>query len=151
MADIYGLDAYAPAEVARRVLNVGVTKARLPVTQTLLLGVLAGAFIGLGALFFTLVKSDASLGFAASQVLGGVVFALGLTVVVVGGADVFPGNKRPATRRAPISRPSHPPKPPSSQSPSPASSQPAPPMHEADSDQVPAEHSTAPPHPRVPA
>jgi len=92
MADIYGLDAYAPAEVARRVLNVGVTKARLPVTQTLLLGVLAGAFIGLGALFFTLVKSDASLGFAASQVLGGVVFALGLLLVVVAGAELFTGN-----------------------------------------------------------
>lgn len=43
MAEIYGLDAYAPAEVARRVQSVGVTKARLPVLQTLVLGVLAGA------------------------------------------------------------------------------------------------------------
>ena len=35
MAEIYGLDAYAPAEVARRVQSVGVTKARLPLLQTL--------------------------------------------------------------------------------------------------------------------
>ena len=92
MAELYGLDAYAPAEVARRVQNVGVTKARLPVLQTLLLGVLAGAFIGLGSVFFTLVKSDASLGFATAQVLGGVVFALGLLLVVVAGAELFTGN-----------------------------------------------------------
>ena len=92
MAEIYGLDAYAPAEVARRVQSVGVTKARLPVRQTLMLGVLAGAFIGLGSVFFTLVKSDASLGFATAQVLGGVVFALGLLLVVVAGAELFTGN-----------------------------------------------------------
>ena len=92
MAELYGLDAYAPAEVARRVQNVGVTKARLPVLQTLVLGVLAGAFIGLGSVFFTLVKSDASLGFATAQVLGGVVFALGLLLVVVAGAELFTGN-----------------------------------------------------------
>ena len=92
MAEIYGLDAYAPAEVARRVQSVGVTKARLPLLQTLVLGVLAGAFIGLGSVFFTLVKSDATLGFAAAQVLGGVVFALGLLLVVVAGAELFTGN-----------------------------------------------------------
>src|SRR5690606_11754749 len=67
-------------------------KARLPVHQTLMLGVLAGAFIGLGSVFFTLVKSDATLGFATAQVLGGVVFALGLLLVVVAGAELFTGN-----------------------------------------------------------
>ncbi len=92
MAEIYGLDAYAPAEVARRVQNVGVAKARLPALQLLLLGVLAGAFIGLGALFFVLVRADATLGFATGQVLGGVVFSLGLLLVVVAGAELFTGN-----------------------------------------------------------
>ena len=50
MPALYGFDAYSPGEVARRVENVGVAKARLPLVQTALLGVLAGAFIGLGAL-----------------------------------------------------------------------------------------------------
>lgn len=92
MADLYGSDAFAPAEIARRVEEVGVAKARLPLLQTAMLGVLAGAFIGLGSMFFTLVASDASLGFAATRLAGGVVFSLGLLLVVVAGAELFTGN-----------------------------------------------------------
>ncbi len=88
----FGFDAYLPKEIAARVQAVGVAKARLPFLQTALLGLLAGAFIGLGALYFTLVASDASLGFAASRVLGGVCFSLGLLLVVVAGAELFTGN-----------------------------------------------------------
>ncbi|MFP5460765.1 MAG: formate/nitrite transporter family protein [Gammaproteobacteria bacterium] len=92
MPGLYGFDAYSPGEVARRVENVGVAKARLPLMQTALLGVLAGAFIGLGALVFTLVASDATLGFAASRLLGGLCFSLGLILVSVAGAELFTGN-----------------------------------------------------------
>ena len=87
-----GLDAFSPREVAEKVQLVGVTKARLPFLQTAMLGVLAGAFIGLGALYFTLVASDATLGFAATRVLGGLMFSLGLILVSVGGAELFTGN-----------------------------------------------------------
>lgn len=89
---MYGSDAFSPAEIADRVERVGVVKARLPFAKLFLLGVLAGAFIGLGALFFTLVMSDASLGYAASRVLGGVAFSLGLILVSVAGAELFTGN-----------------------------------------------------------
>ena len=92
MRRIFGLDAYAPKEVAARVAEVGVVKARLPLLTLALLGVLAGAFIGLGALMFALVASDASLGFAASRLLGGLVFSLGLVMVTVAGAELFTGN-----------------------------------------------------------
>ena len=92
MADLYGSDAFAPAEIARRVEEVGVAKARLPLLQTAMLGMLAGAFIALGALYFTLVASDAALGFAATRIAGGVVFSLGLLLVVVAGAELFTGN-----------------------------------------------------------
>jgi formate/nitrite transporter len=92
MAEIYGSNAFSPREVAQMVESVGVAKARLPLLQTALLGVLAGAFIGLGALYFTLVVSDSSLGFASQRVLGGVVFSLGLLLVVVAGAELFTGN-----------------------------------------------------------
>jgi len=57
-----------------------------------MLGVLAGAFIGLGAMYAVIVMSDAGLGFAAQRVLGGVVFSLGLILVVVAGAELFTGN-----------------------------------------------------------
>ena len=92
MRETRGFDAYSPAEIARRVENAGVAKARLPLLQTVMLGVLAGAYIGLGALFCTLVLSDATLGFASSRVLGGVCFSMGLLLVVVAGAELFTGN-----------------------------------------------------------
>lgn len=92
MAEIFGLDAYAPKEVAARVDDVGVVKARLPLLTLALLGLLAGAFIGLGALMFTLVAADASLGFALKRFLGGLVFSLGLILVSVAGAELFTGN-----------------------------------------------------------
>ena len=69
MSDLYGADAYSPVEIARRIESVGEAKARLGVWPLALLGVLAGAFIGLGAMLFVLVKSDPSLGFAVSALL----------------------------------------------------------------------------------
>lgn len=92
MAQLYGFDAYSPKEIAERIEKVGVTKARLPILTTFTLGVLAGGFIGLGALYFTLVSSDAGLSFGVSRVLGGVCFSLGLILVVVAGAELFTGN-----------------------------------------------------------
>ena len=92
MPQIFDFDAYSPKEIAARVETTGVTKARLPLLSMLMLSVLAGGFIGLGALYFVLVKSDPSLGFATSQVLGGVTFSLGLILVVVAGAELFTGN-----------------------------------------------------------
>ena len=78
MSEIFGFDAFSPKEIAARVETVGVAKAHLPLIPMLMLSVLAGAFIGLGALYFVIVKSDPYLGFAAKQVLGGVTFSLGL-------------------------------------------------------------------------
>ncbi len=92
MTDVFGLDAYSPREIAARVRDVGVTKAGLPLFTQVLLGVLAGAFIGFGALMFTLIVSDASLGFAVSRLVGGLAFSLGLFMVVVAGAELFTGN-----------------------------------------------------------
>src|SRR5678815_3887514 len=92
MAELFGFDAYSPKEIAERVENIGVTKARLPVLTVATLGVLAGGFIGLGALYFTLVTSDSSLSFAASRLLGGLTFSLGLILVVVAGGELFTGN-----------------------------------------------------------
>jgi formate/nitrite transporter len=89
---LYGFDAFSPAQIAEKIEQVGVSKARLPLLQMVLLGMLAGAFISLGALYFVLVVSDDTLGFAASRVLGGVVFSLGLLLVVVAGAELFTGN-----------------------------------------------------------
>lgn len=89
---LFGFNAFSPAEITARIETVGVTKARLPPGAMLMLSVLAGAFIGLGALYSVVVRSDPSLGFALRQVLSGVVFSLGLLMVVVAGAELFTGN-----------------------------------------------------------
>jgi len=85
-------DAYPPAEIARKVEKIGVTKARLDTLSVLVLSVLAGAFISLGALFYAVVVTDTSLGFGVTRLLGGVSFSLGLILVVVAGAELFTGN-----------------------------------------------------------
>jgi formate transporter len=85
-------DAYSPQQIAERVEAACVAKAATPLRTLAMLGVLAGAFIGLGALYSVIVLSDASLGAAAARVLAGVVFSLGLLLVVVAGAELFTGN-----------------------------------------------------------
>jgi formate/nitrite transporter len=86
------LDAYTPARIAELVENIGVKKAQLPAIPTLTLGLLAGAFIAFGAMFFTLVMTGHNMGLGPARLLGGVAFSLGLILVVVGGAELFTGN-----------------------------------------------------------
>lgn len=92
MPEIFGHDAYSPKEIAERVESIGVAKAHLPLSSQITLGILAGGFIGLGAVYFTLVMSDASLTFAVARLLGGLAFSLGLVLVVIAGAELFTGN-----------------------------------------------------------
>ena len=92
MSEVFGFDVYSPTEIAERVEKIGLAKARLPFVSMLMLSILAGAFIGLGALYFVIIKSDASLGFAQGQMFGGIAFSLGLFLVVIAGAELFTGN-----------------------------------------------------------
>ena len=85
-------DAHSPREIARMVERLGVAKARTDTVTLVLLAVLAGAFISLGALFFTVVVTKASLGFGVTRLVGGLSFCLGLVLVVVAGAELFTGN-----------------------------------------------------------
>lgn len=89
---LFGADAYSPKEIAAKVESVGIIKARLPLPSMIMLGLLAGGFIGLGAMFYTVVVSDPDLGFSASRVVGGLTFSLGLILVIVAGAELFTGN-----------------------------------------------------------
>ena len=85
-------DAYAPREVAARVRDTGVTKARLGLMTMFTLAILAGAFIALGALFFTVTVTDPTSGYGFTRLVGGLAFSLGLILVIVAGAELFTGN-----------------------------------------------------------
>ena len=90
----HNLDALLPADIARKAEAVGVQKTRMNVPSLLALAVLAGAFIALGGMFATtvLAGADGVVPFGISRLLSGVVFCLGLILVVVGGAELFTGN-----------------------------------------------------------
>lgn len=86
-------DAYSPAQIAERVKLVGTTKAQADALTILVLAVLAGAFISLGAIFFLVVTTgNSELGFGVNRLLGGLSFSLGLILVVIAGAELFTGN-----------------------------------------------------------
>ncbi len=92
MTSINRVSLLSPKEIATEVEAIGIAKAQMPLVPILLLGILAGAYIGFGAMFYTIVKSDSSLSFAVSQLLSGLVFSLGLILVSVSGAELFTGN-----------------------------------------------------------
>ncbi len=88
-----GFDSLVPREMARKAEEIGIAKANLDFASMLGLSVLAGAFISLGAVFATIVLTGTSaVPWGWARVAAGVVFSLGLILVVVGGAELFTGN-----------------------------------------------------------
>lgn len=101
MSADFNIDSLLPPEMARKAETVGVTKANAPARYLFTLALLAGAFIGLGAMFATVAFSGtlpsgsaggAALPYGVTRLLGGLVFSLGLILVIVGGAELFTGN-----------------------------------------------------------
>lgn len=89
---VIDIDAYSPPQIAARIDKVATVKAQLSYAQTFILGILAGVYIAIGAQFATLVISDSTLHFGLTSLIAGIVFSLGLMLVVVGGAELFTGN-----------------------------------------------------------
>lgn len=79
-------------DICEATVDVGERKVRSSKLETFVLGILAGAFIGLGALFYTITTTNSGLGFGPARLLGGAVFSLGLILVVIAGAELFTGN-----------------------------------------------------------
>ncbi len=86
---------YTPSEIADVTIEVGVKKSKLSIVQMLLLGILAGAFIGFAgegsnmAAFNLFAKPET---YGLGKVLAGSIFGTGLMMVVVGGGELFTGN-----------------------------------------------------------
>jgi formate/nitrite transporter len=79
--------------MAKKAEDVGLNKANLDFWTLLALSVLAGAFIGLGAIFATTVSTGGTaLPYGVNRLLTGLTFCLGLILVIVGGAELFTGN-----------------------------------------------------------
>jgi len=86
-------DAVMPATIAARAEQVGVKKATTDPPTVLVLAVLGGAFISFGAIFATTVSAGGgALPYGIVRLLAGLVFSVGLILVVAGGAELFTGN-----------------------------------------------------------
>ncbi len=88
----FEIDAYSPAQMAARVEKAGIIKGNLDVISTFTLAVLAGAFIAFGAVLYTYVIHDSQLSIGLTKLIGGLVFCLGLILVIIAGAELFTGN-----------------------------------------------------------
>ncbi len=87
-------DALLPAEMAAKAELLGIQKTRLDALSLFALAVLAGAFISFGGLFSLVVGvgSEGVVPYGVGRLLAGIVFSVGLILVVVGGAELFTGN-----------------------------------------------------------
>ncbi|SEA43156.1 formate/nitrite transporter family protein [Rubrimonas cliftonensis] len=81
-----------PSQIGDALVASCVAKASASARATFALGVLGGAFIAFGGAFFTAVMVGAEPGLGAARMLGGLVFSLGLALVLVAGAELFTGN-----------------------------------------------------------
>jgi len=84
-----------PSQVANYIMKeLMVAKANSGFLKVILLGILAGIFIGFGCEITTLAAHDTAsfIGYGATRILAGAVFSLGLMLVVIAGAELFTGN-----------------------------------------------------------
>lgn len=85
------MSARSGAALMEQAMAVGLGKTKLRPASTIALAILAGLFIGCGALFMYFGKSGVEA-FGPQSVLGGLCFSLGLICVIVAGAELFTGN-----------------------------------------------------------
>jgi formate/nitrite transporter len=89
-----GIEGRLPPEIAAKAEADGAAKAGQDAITLLVLGVLGGAFIGFGAIFsnVALTGAEGALPFGLARVIAGMVFALGLALVLLAGAQIFTGD-----------------------------------------------------------
>ncbi len=93
-AALAGIEGRLPPEIAAKAEADGIAKAGQDAVTLLTLGILGGAFIAFGAIFSNIVLTgaEAAIPFGLAGVVAGLVFALGLSMVLLGGAQIFTGD-----------------------------------------------------------
>ncbi|MDE0240891.1 MAG: formate/nitrite transporter family protein [bacterium] len=82
-----------PKDVAMKAEDVGLMKARMAPARLVVLAIMGGAFIGLGAMAaITIWTGLDPVPFGLMRMAGGLGFTLGLILVVLGGVELFTGN-----------------------------------------------------------
>ena len=85
------MNYFSPAEFTANYMEAGVKKAKLNARSTLVLGILAGVVIALGGAAFSIVSCSVQNA-SVARLLSGLIFPLGLGIVILSGAELFTGN-----------------------------------------------------------
>ncbi len=85
------MNFFTPKELVKNCLDTATVKAQLSISKMLVLGMLAGAYIAFAAEGSTMAVHDLS-SIGMGRFLAGVIFATGLILVVICGAELFTGN-----------------------------------------------------------
>jgi len=91
----------SPAQMARVAEDSSVAKASNRPLKSFLLGLTGGGFIALGFVFFTTTQVGAQdMPWGVARLLGGLVFSVGIVLVVLTGAELFTSSTLTLTARA---------------------------------------------------
>ena len=90
-------DFIAPAELSKMLIKIGQAKANNKTSKLIILGLLAGIYIGFAAHLATTVATGWEIGGAAAlfglkKFFVGAVFSVGLMLVIIPGSELFTGN-----------------------------------------------------------
>ncbi len=93
MTQLSNINSFSPDEMAHKAEVISIKKTKLDTASMFVLAFLAGAYIAFGAVIATTIATGgSSLPYGVNKLLIGLVFTLGLILVVVGGAELFTGN-----------------------------------------------------------
>lgn len=84
MSEAQAFDALNPHQICNKAAAIMESKAKKPHKQAFLLAIMAGLFIGLGFVYCVVANVT-----GAGKIVGGLVFSLGLMLVIILGADLF--------------------------------------------------------------
>lgn len=86
--------SYSPVKISHIIVAMSKVKTDLSVFNMLLLGILAGAYIGIGSqlAIVTTIDLPKYLGAGFSRFIFGSVFSVGLILVIIAGGELFTGN-----------------------------------------------------------
>ncbi|MDR0608313.1 MAG: formate/nitrite transporter family protein [Candidatus Peribacteria bacterium] len=86
-------ETLTPAEITAQSTTIAIEKTRKPFHKILINGILAGMFIGIGAMFsINSITGLEVFPYGLTKLIAGLTFSIGLILVMIAGADLFTGD-----------------------------------------------------------
>jgi formate/nitrite transporter len=86
------LSIKTPDIITNDIAVLGRSKAKMSFLKTIILSVLAGLYVSFGGMLMVFATSTPLSTFALTRLLGGLVFSIGLILIILAGGELFTGN-----------------------------------------------------------